>query len=100
MDNNKNGVTINDVEYVAKLARLEFDEEEKQKLTVDLNNILKYIEKLSEVDTDNVEISISGYKMYNALRDDEIKPSMNIKNIMMNAPESVDGFIKVPTIIE
>ncbi len=45
-------VTIKDVEYVASLARLEFTDKEKEKLTQELNEILKYVEQLNELDKD------------------------------------------------
>ncbi|MDL1893580.1 Asp-tRNA(Asn)/Glu-tRNA(Gln) amidotransferase subunit GatC, partial [Sphingobacteriales bacterium CHB3] len=48
-------VTLNDVEYVAKLARLSFSEDEKEQLTHQLNDILKYMEQLNSLDTTNVE---------------------------------------------
>lgn len=98
--NTKGAVSISDVEYVAKLARLEFNDEQKQKLTHDLNDILKYVDKLSQVDTENVDISISAYPMYNKLRDDEVKESMSREEVLSGAPEKDEGYIKVPTIIE
>lgn len=93
-------VTIKDVEYVAKLARLEFDESEKEKFTHELNDILKYVEKLSEVNTDDVDISISSYPMYNALREDEEKPSLDREVVLKNAPQREAGYFKVPKVIE
>lgn len=93
-------VTIKDVEYVAKLARLEFNEDEKQKFTEELNNILSYVEMLQEVDTDGVEISIGAYRVVNALREDEVKPSFDRQKMLQNAPDSQDGYVKVPKVIE
>lgn len=93
-------VTIKDVEYVSKLARLEFNDEEKERFTLELNNIFKYVEKLSEVDTDGIEASICSYPMYNALREDEVTPSTDREKLTKNAPESVEGYFKVPKVIE
>lgn len=93
-------VTIKDVEYVSKLARLEFNDEEKEIFTLELNNILKYVEKLSEVDTTGIEASICSYPMYNALREDEITPSTDREKLTDNAPSSVEGYFKVPKVIE
>lgn len=93
-------VSIKDVEYVAKLARLKFNDQEKEKFTHELNDILKYVEKLSEVDTEGVDISISSYPMYNALREDEVQPSMDRKTVLENAPDSGYGYFKVPKVIE
>lgn len=93
-------VSIKDVEHVAKLARLKFNDQEKEKFTHELNDILKYVEKLSEVDTEGVDISISSYPMYNALREDEVQPSMDRKTVLENAPDSGYGYFKVPKVIE
>jgi aspartyl-tRNA(Asn)/glutamyl-tRNA(Gln) amidotransferase subunit C len=93
-------VSIKDVEYVAKLARLKFNDQEKEKFTHELNDILKYVEKLSEVDTEGVDISISSYPMYNALREDEVMPSLDRKTVLENAPDSGYGYFKVPKVIE
>lgn len=93
-------VTIKDVEYVANLARLEFNDAEKERFTNELNNILKYIEKLSEVNTDDVEASIGAYPMFNALREDEVRPSLDRKDVLSNAPEKCEGYFKVPKMIE
>lgn len=90
---------IKDVEYVAKLARLEFNDEEKKNLVCELNNILKYVEKLSEVNTDGVEASICSYSVYNALREDEIIPSMDRDKLLKGAPDEKNGYIKVPKVI-
>lgn len=93
-------VSIKDVEYVAKLARLEFSEKEKVKFTEELNSILKYVEKLSEVDTSGVEPAIGAYPMYNALREDETRPSLDREEILKNAPDKQDGYFKVPKVID
>jgi aspartyl-tRNA(Asn)/glutamyl-tRNA(Gln) amidotransferase subunit C len=90
---------IKDVEYVAKLARLEFNDEEKKNLVCELNRILKYVEKLSEVDTDGVEASICSYPVYNALREDEIIPSMDRDKLLKGAPDEKNGYFKVPKVI-
>ena len=65
-------VTIKDVEHIAELARLEFDEKEKEKLTHELNDILKYIEKLNELDTSNVEPLSHVIELSNVFRDDVV----------------------------
>lgn len=92
-------MNIKDIEYVAKLARLEFNDEEKKNLVCELNNILKYVEKLSEINTDGVEDSICSYPIYNALREDEIIPSMDRKRLVKNAPDERSGYFKVPKVI-
>lgn len=93
-------VSIKDVDYVAKLARLEFDEEEKQKFTEEFNNILKFVEKLSEINTDNADISINSNNFKNALRNDEVLESLSLKDVLLNSPDNENGYFKVPKVVE
>lgn len=92
-------VTIKDVEHVARLARLEFTEEEKVKLVHQLNDILKYMEKLNKLDTSNVEPLSQVIELSNVMRDDEVKPSLPRAEVLKNAPEKNEQFFKVPKVI-
>lgn len=93
-------ITIQNVEHVAKLARLELSEEEKQKFTEQLNAILKYAEKLNELDTDNVEPTSHPMPLSNVMREDVSRPSLPIEKVLLNAPDEEDGQIKVPAVLE
>lgn len=93
-------VTKKDVEHVAKLARLEFDQLEKESLIKDLNNVLGYIEKLNELNTENEDIIVNPYFIENKFREDEIQPSMKVEDVVSNAPESLEGYIVVPKILD
>ena len=68
-------ITKDQVEYVAHLARLEFGEQEKEKFTTQLNNILLYMEKLNEVDTTGVEPETHAIAIQNAFREDVVRES-------------------------
>ncbi|MBI1803107.1 MAG: Asp-tRNA(Asn)/Glu-tRNA(Gln) amidotransferase subunit GatC [Ignavibacteriae bacterium] len=92
-------VTISDVEHVAKLARLEFTDAEKKKLTHQLNDILSYVEKLNELDTSNVEPLSQVIEGENVFRDDRARPSLPRDDVLMNAPDRTDEFFKVPKVI-
>lgn len=92
-------VTVNDVEYVAKLARLEFSEEEKQKLTHQLNDILAYMEKLNEIDTTNVEPLAHVIELQNVLREDATTASLPQEEALKNAPDRTEKFLRVPKVI-
>ena len=92
-------VTIRDVEYVASLARLEFSEKEKEKLTHELNEILRYVEKLNELDTEKVEPLSHVIELGNVFRDDEVKSSIAQEEALENAPAKNDKFFKVPKVI-
>lgn len=93
-------VTKKDVEHVAELARLHFTEEEKEVLIHDLNSVLGYIEKLNELDTDKVDIIVNPYYIENRLREDEIEPSMELNDVLMNAPAKLEEYFLVPKVIE
>lgn len=93
-------VSIKDVEYVAELARLSFDEKEKQGLAEDLNQILAYVEKLGELDTENEDIIVNPYYIENRFREDEVVPSINLEDVLKNAPDSLEEYVVVPKIIK
>ena len=92
-------VTIKDVEHVAKLARLAFTEEEKEKLAHQLNDILTYMEKLNKLDTSKVEPLSHVIELSNVMREDETKPSLPLEEVLKNAPERTEKFFKVPKVI-
>ncbi|MEO3945714.1 Asp-tRNA(Asn)/Glu-tRNA(Gln) amidotransferase subunit GatC [Gorillibacterium sp. CAU 1737] len=93
-------ITAKEVEHVAKLARLELTEEEKAMYTEQLNAILKYAEKIGSLDTDGVEPTYHAVELANVLREDEVRPSLPIESVLLNAPEEEDGQIKVPAVLE
>lgn len=93
-------VTKKDVEYVAELARLEFSEDQKVKLQEDLNSVLQYIDKLNELDTDDVDIIVNPYYIENRFREDEIEPSMELSDVIKNAPMNLEEYVLVPKVIE
>ncbi len=92
-------VTIKDVEHIAELARLEFNENEKQKLTHELNEILNYVKKLDELDTSNVEPLSHVIELNNVFRDDVVQPSIPPEEALKNAPAKKDTFFRVPKVI-
>lgn len=93
-------VTKKDVEYVADLARLNFTEEEKEGLVGDLNSVLGYIDKLNELDTENVDIVVNPYYVENKFREDEVEASMPLDQVLENAPAHLEEYILVPKVIE
>jgi aspartyl-tRNA(Asn)/glutamyl-tRNA(Gln) amidotransferase subunit C len=92
-------VTIRDVEHIAKLAKLEFNEEEKAKFTEQFNEILAFMEKLNKLDTSNVEPLSHVIELENVFREDEVKPSEPTEEALKNAPAKTDKFFKVPKVI-
>lgn len=88
-----------DVRHVAKLANLPLKKEEEKKFEKQLSEILSYIEKLKEVDTENVEITSQVTGLENVTREDEAKPSMTQEEALSNTKSQVNGMIKVPAIL-
>jgi aspartyl-tRNA(Asn)/glutamyl-tRNA(Gln) amidotransferase subunit C len=89
-----------DVKYVAHLARLSLSPEEEQKMAAQLGDVLRYIEKLKEVDVSNVEPTAHAFPLVNVMRPDEISPSMDHEDAMRNAPAQANGLFIVPKIVE
>ncbi len=92
-------VTIENVAYIAELARLRFTPEEQEKMTRELNMILHYVEKLNEIDTEGVEPLSTIHDQANVLREDVEMPSISNDAALRNAPDRQDRFFKVPKVI-
>jgi aspartyl-tRNA(Asn)/glutamyl-tRNA(Gln) amidotransferase subunit C len=92
-------VTVHDVEHVAALARLSFSEEEKHKLTAQLNEILRYMEQLNTLDTSDVEPLSHVIELQNVFRQDVLRPSLPREEALKNAPAHTEEFFKVPKVI-
>jgi aspartyl-tRNA(Asn)/glutamyl-tRNA(Gln) amidotransferase subunit C len=93
-------ISIDQVKHVANLARLAITEEEANNFKTQLDEIITYAEQLNEVNTDNVEPTTHVLKMKNVLREDEPKQGLPLEDVLKNAPDSKDGHIRVPSIIE
>jgi len=93
-------VTKEDVENIAALARLYFSDEEKEEMIGTLNNILEYFDKLSELDTEDIEPLTHILPVQNVMREDEVKPSFDQKTTLKNAPKHDRGHFVIPKVIE
>ena len=92
-------INRDDVLKIAHLARLELSEEEVEKYTGQLNSILNYMEKLNELDTEEVEPMSHPHDIRNVMRPDELKPSLSREEAMRNAPKRTDIYFKVPKVL-
>ncbi|MEW6352370.1 MAG: Asp-tRNA(Asn)/Glu-tRNA(Gln) amidotransferase subunit GatC [Thermodesulfobacteriota bacterium] len=93
-------ITPEQVDYVALLGRLTLEPEEKKKYMGQLDDILKYMDMLAEVDTDNVEPMAGPVELYTPLREDEVKPSLPVEDALANAPARTGTSFRVPKVIE
>ena len=91
-------ITIKDVEHVAKLARLDLTQEEKEMFTHQLGDVLAHVEKMNEVDTTNVEPMNHPIDFYNVVREDKKIYENTREELMKNAPDVEGDFFKVPKI--
>ncbi len=93
-------ISSEEVLHVAHLARLEFSEEEVELFTTQLADILNYVAKLNELDTSQIEPTYHALQLSNVFREDEVKPSYTVEEVLSNAPEKENGFFVVPKVIK
>jgi len=89
-----------DVRYTAQLARLTLSEEEIEKFQSQLSQVLKYVEKLREVDTTGVEPTAHTNPIYNVFREDESRDWLTAEQALANAPRQANGLFVVTKVIE
>ncbi len=93
-------ITLKEVEHVARLARLDLSDAEKERMRSQLDAILTYIDKLRRLDTDRVEPTSHAIPTVNVMREDEVRPCFPTEAMLANAPEREGDFVRVPRIIE
>ena len=92
-------ITLQEVEHVAGLSKLELTEDEKQRAAVKLAAMLDYAQQLQEVDITGVQPAAHVLPLTNVFRADEVVPCLPREAALALAPESEDGFFKVPSIL-
>ena len=94
-------LSIQEIDHIAKLSRLELSDGEKELYSHQLSDVLTYVEQLNEVNTDSVEPTANVTGSENIWRDDEIEISgITHRDIEANAPEFKDGSFVVPGVFE
>ena len=98
---NKEVITKETLDYISKLALLDLTEEEKNTLSKQLNEILRFFKKLDDLDTENVQPMTHPIEgLENVFREDEPKKSLSNKEALRNAKHTKDGFFKAPKILK
>lgn len=93
-------ITSQEVLHVANLARLNLDEQELEKITTQLDVILTYVDKLAELDTENIVPTTHAFSITNAFREDKVTKSLSQKEALANSPvDNSDSFV-VPRVID
>jgi aspartyl-tRNA(Asn)/glutamyl-tRNA(Gln) amidotransferase subunit C len=93
-------LTLQEVEHIAKLARLELSEEQKELYREQLSAILDYVAKLRELDTKDVPPTAGGGLPQMPLRTDEARPSLATDALLSNAPQAEEEQFKIPPVFE
>ena len=93
-------ITRKDVDHVARLARLDLGDDEKDLFVDQLGKILSHAERVTSLDTEGVPPTSQPIPLVNVLREDEVQPSLAAEEALANAPEPEDGQFRVPRILE
>ena len=92
-------ITKKEVEHVAHLARLNLSEQELEIMTEQLDNLLSYVAKLDELDTENIRPTTHAFSISNAFREDRVQNSLSRKEALANSPKQNDEYFIVPRIL-
>jgi aspartyl-tRNA(Asn)/glutamyl-tRNA(Gln) amidotransferase subunit C len=88
------------LDKIAHLSRLEFDEKDAEKMMKDMTAIVEWVEKLNEVNTDGVEPLTTMTYEINVFREDEVKEHLDHDRALVNAPKKDDNYFRVPKVLE
>ena len=91
---------IQTIRNLAHLARLEFNETQEQEMLTDLNKILNWVDKLRELDTENVEPLIHISEEVNVMREDVAQNTVTHEEALRNAPKKDSDYFRVPKVLE
>ncbi|MDP6036396.1 MAG: Asp-tRNA(Asn)/Glu-tRNA(Gln) amidotransferase subunit GatC [Verrucomicrobiota bacterium] len=89
-----------DLQHVVNLARIDLSPEEEARIQPQMQEILKYVDKLNELDVEGIEPMAHAVPLTNVMREDEARPSLSIGDALRNAPQQANGLFVVPKIVE
>lgn len=93
-------VTVEEVRHIADLARLRFSDDEEEQLAEEMNQVLDHMDKLSELDTEDVEPMSHVLEISNVFRDDEAEQRITREEALENAPHADHQYFRVPKVID
>ena len=93
-------LSLQEVEHIAKLARLELTDEEKERYRVQLSAILEHVAQLQKLDTASIPPTTSIFGGDSPLRADQPRPGLSPETLLENAPEQEKGQFKIPPVFE
>lgn len=93
-------LSITDIDKVARLSRIDLQDQEKDQLTTEVSDILAFVDTIQSADTDGIEPTAQVTGLQDVLRDDVVKKcSIESAVLLQNVPELEDGYIKVPKVL-
>jgi len=93
-------IDLKTIKHISKLSRISVDDEKAKKLADDMNSIFDFIEKLNELDTNNIEPLTSVAETTLKLRVDEVKSGNIREQVLKNSPDENEDFFVVPRVVE
>ena len=93
-------IDLKTIKHISKLSRISVEESKAKKLAGDLNSIFDFIEKLNELDTENIEPLTSVAEITLKLRSDQVKSENIREQILKNSPDENEDFFVVPRVVE
>ena len=93
-------IDLKTIKHISKLSRISIDDEKAKKLAGDMNSIFDFIEKLKELDTDNIEPLTSVAEITLKLRVDDVKSGNIREHVLKNSPDENEDFFVVPRVVE
>jgi len=94
------GTSNLDVAYVARLARINLTEAEAKTFQKQLDDVLKYVEKLRQADVTGVEAAAHALPVFNVFREDAPGECLTAEQALSNAPRKANGLFIVPKVVE
>ncbi len=93
-------ISAEEIKKIALLSRLEIKDDQIESVGKQLNDILSYMDLMSQVDITDVKPTAHAVSMSNVMRDDVPQPSLSNEKALQNAPEPENGYFKVPKVIQ
>lgn len=93
-------LTLEQVEYIANLARLDLSQIEKERFSRQLSDILDYVNSLQKLDTTDIPPTSSILPAHSVLRADQARPGLDLETLLRNAPATAAGQFRVPPVLE
>lgn len=92
-------ITIQEVQHLAKLAKLSFNDDEVAKIARELDEIVGYVEQLKELNVDGIAPTSHVLDLANVFREDKVEPALSVEEVLRNAPATNHGYFSVPKVI-